>query len=64
MDHSVGGHDVAHDELDPLDREAVLVVPLQQDEVAEHVVGSRPALDHTWTDSSQFYIHDENAGMV
>ena len=47
VDDAVGGHDVAHDQLDALDGEGVLVVPLKQDEVAKQVVCSRTSLDHT-----------------
>ena len=38
------------DQLDALDREGVLVVPLKQDEVAKQVVCSCTSLDHTWID--------------
>ena len=47
VDDPVGRHDVGHDQLDALHGEDVLVVPLEQHEVPEQVVGSCTALDHT-----------------
>merc|ERR1719357_1448631 len=49
VDDPVGRHDVGHDQLDALHGEVVLVVPLEQHEVPEQVVGSCTALDHTRT---------------